>query len=249
MMERVKLVGLALIGALVVVTGTAATEPDGGEGFDERLKAVMAAGVPGRPILEVRPGVWLFVEGMQPMGYAFLDAGVFVRGDARPIDETGGVGLEMSEPFLRDRRLEALEAHDDYLSLAPESPTGQWAAVWFDFDCRFCVSYHQEVTPKLLEAGVEVRYFAFPRSGPETPSAAKLASAWCQPNGEWKGYWQAVINGQAAEQAACAEAPVEPHLGLGRALGLTGTPMTVLSTGERVTGYRDASDLIARLGG
>ena len=50
--------------------------------------------------------------------------------------------------------------------------------VFSDIDCPYCHKLHKEI-PAMNEAGITVRYMAYPRSGVDTPSYFKAVSAWC----------------------------------------------------------------------
>jgi len=50
--------------------------------------------------------------------------------------------------------------------------------IFTDIDCGYCRKLHNEIG-QLTAAGVQVRYFAFPRAGLNSPSYAKYTSVWC----------------------------------------------------------------------
>lgn len=116
--------------------------------------------------------------------------------------------------------------------------------VFTDVDCGFCVKLHRQV-PQMNEMGIEVRYLAFPRSGPIGASADKLARAFCA---EDRGKALTELkNGGGLDRNVCAEHPIQEHLKLVRAFGLRGTPGIFLQDGTKISGYRSAEELAALL--
>jgi thiol:disulfide interchange protein DsbC len=126
---------------------------------------------------------------------------------------------------------------------APDTKTKYTVNVFTDVDCGYCAKFHQEV-PALNEAGVKVRYLAFPRNGVGSPTYKKMVSVWCA-----KDQQQAMTDAKArrrVEQARCNN-PVKSQFELGQRIGITGTPAMVLSNGELVPGYLPADELISLL--
>lgn len=50
--------------------------------------------------------------------------------------------------------------------------------VFTDTTCPYCQKLHAEV-PDLTEQGIEVRYMAFPRQGPQSAGDKQLQAVWC----------------------------------------------------------------------
>lgn len=112
-------------------------------------------------------------------------------------------------------------------------------AVFTDIDCPYCRKFHEEV-PKLNELGVTVDYFGFPRSGPNTPSFSKYVSVWCAE--DQQAAMDDAKQGRSVSRGTC-ENPVGAQYNLGRQVGVTGTPATVLENGQIVPGYRPAEKM------
>ncbi len=148
---------------------------------------------------------------------------------------------------LTDKRLGQLHmslltelTEDDMLVYQPEEPTGRSITVFTDISCGFCQRLHQEIDT-LLENGVAVNYLLFPRAGLGTPAADALESVWCNDNPQEA--MTTAKSGGRVPPASCAN-PMEQHVALAREVGLRGTPLIYLDTGERVPGYRDAQTLV-----
>ncbi len=150
--------------------------------------------------------------------------------------------LQQARNPERKKKIDAMN-EKDMVVFAPEGETKYTVNVFTDVDCGYCAKIHQEV-PKLNEAGVKVRYLAFPRAGVGSPTYKKMVSVWCAEDQQ-----KAMTDVKArrkVKEANCNN-PIEDQYKLGQELGVTGTPALVLSNGELVPGYLPAKRLIARL--
>ena len=139
-------------------------------------------------------------------------------------------------------RMKAINAVDEkeMVVFAPEGEVKHTINVFTDVDCGFCAKFHKEV-PKLTQAGIKVRYLAFPRAGVDSATYKKMVSVWCASDRQ-----QAMTDAKARldiKQVTCKN-PVKAQLGLGQEIGITGTPAMVFSDGELVPGYVKATKLI-----
>jgi thiol:disulfide interchange protein DsbC len=117
--------------------------------------------------------------------------------------------------------------------------------VFTDVDCFYCQKLHREV-PALNEAGIEVRYLAYPREGLGGASYRKIATAWCADNPQQ--VLTQLKNRQAVADNVCPGNPVADQYKLGQQVGVNGTPALVLENGELVPGYMAADALAKRMG-
>ncbi len=111
--------------------------------------------------------------------------------------------------------------------------------IFTDIDCGYCRKMHLEMAD-YLAAGIRVRYLAFPRTGPNTPSADKLIHVWCATDR------QAAMTAAKTDEtvaAATCDNPVTEQFNIGVKLGVTGTPAMVLEDGTLLPGYRPAAEL------
>lgn len=116
--------------------------------------------------------------------------------------------------------------------------------VFTDIDCPYCRKLHDEV-PQLNDYGITVNYYAYPRSGPGTPSFVKYVSVWCAK--DQKSAMSSAKAGKTVATATC-ENPVLEQFQLGQQVGVTGTPAIVLEDGKIVRGYVPAENLAEGLG-
>ncbi|GBU10254.1 thiol:disulfide interchange protein DsbC [Gammaproteobacteria bacterium] len=111
--------------------------------------------------------------------------------------------------------------------------------VYTDIDCGYCRKLHHEMQ-SYLDKNIEVRYLAFPRSGPNTISSRKYDAVWCS-----KDRHTAMTdakNGKDIPAGNC-KTPVEAQFRLGMEMGVNGTPAIILEDGYLIAGYVPAADL------
>ena len=84
------------------------------------------------------------------------------------------------------------------------------------------------------ELGIEIRYMAFPRSGPGTASFQKAVNVWCAEDRQ-----QAMTDSKAGSNVASAtcDDPIQQHYDAAAQLGVSGTPALFMESGELLPGY------------
>jgi len=115
-----------------------------------------------------------------------------------------------------------------------------YVTVFADIDCPYCTKLHKEI-PELNQAGITVRYLAFPRAGLGSPSYDKAVSAWCAKEPA-KAMDEAML-GKALPKMTC-DNPIKEHMMLARRFEVNGTPNIILDNGELLPGYVPAKELI-----
>ena len=122
--------------------------------------------------------------------------------------------------------------------------------VFTDVTCGYCRKLHGQMA-EMNEAGIEVHYLAYPRSGIQrdgvfTHEYTETVKAWCA---EDRNLVMTDLKaGIPVEGEICEENPVSDHYALGREFGVTGTPAIVLPDGTLMPGYRSTADYLALLG-
>lgn len=129
---------------------------------------------------------------------------------------------------------------EDMLVYASQKDTGRTITVFTDTSCGFCRRLHQEIDV-LLDAGISVRYLLFPRAGLGSPAHKDLESVWCADNPQ-AAMTIAKAGGSVSEKT-CSN-PIETHVAMANQVGLRGTPLIYLDTGQQIPGYRAAADLV-----
>ncbi len=112
--------------------------------------------------------------------------------------------------------------------------------VFTDTSCPYCSKLHAEID-QITDAGIKVRYLLYPRAGMGSPAYKELQSVWCAE--DQQDAMTAAKAGQEIEEKVC-ENPIQEHMELARQVGLRGTPLIYLDSGEIVNGYRPADQLV-----
>jgi thiol:disulfide interchange protein DsbC len=237
------LVAICLL--LAWVAGAQAQE----EGPEATIRGKITQARPDFNISSVRPSVANGIYEIQlqdgPVLYATADGDFFILGDLFSVGIGGIVNLAEQQRDLERKELIASVKTEDMIVFAAEGETRGSVTVFTDVDCFYCQKLHREV-PALNEAGIEVRYLAYPREGIGGASYRKIATAWCSDNPQ-----QALTmlkNRQAIPDNVCPDNPVADQYMLGQKAGVRGTPAMVLESGEMVPGYMAADELAARMG-
>lgn len=212
---------------------------------DENIRARMAQLFPEDTVSAINPspieGVYEVMLGAS-LFYMTADARYAMRGDL--------IDLESRENISSTRRAEARKlafaelGEDEAIEFAPAG--GKPKAnlfVYTDIDCGYCRKLHQEV-PELNEAGIAIRYLAFPRSGLQGESFDKISAVWCSP--DRRRALTAAKAGQAVEAENC-DNPVADHFAMGQSMGVGGTPAVYTESGRELGGYIPAKRLIELL--
>ncbi|MNN33753.1 Thiol:disulfide interchange protein DsbC precursor [compost metagenome] len=94
--------------------------------------------------------------------------------------------------------------------------------------------------PELNKRGIEVRYLAFPRQGPNSSGDQQLQAIWCSKDRP------AALNDMFHEKevkAAKCDNPVNKQFELGQMVGVQGTPAIILADGQMLPGYQSAGQI------
>lgn len=130
----------------------------------------------------------------------------------------------------------------DKKSMIIFSPKNKKATVtvFTDIDCSFCRRMQKDMG-KLNDLGIEIRYIAFPRTGPKSESYKKAVNVWCS---EDKNKSMSLAKqGGAVAEASCSN-PVNDHFRLGIKMGITGTPTLIFEDGTMLASYLPPEKLL-----
>jgi thiol:disulfide interchange protein DsbC len=177
--------------------------------------------------------------------YATEQGDHFVVGDLYAIRKDGLVNL--AEEKREQDRVALIDGIDlaQMIVFTPEGETRDYITVFTDVTCFYCQKLHKEVAD-LNAMGIEVRYLAYPRGGPDSEGARKLSTAWCADDPQ-KSLTQ-LKAGVALPMTDCESSPVAAQFQLGAAMGVRGTPAIVTSSGKMIPGYKPAAELAVVLG-
>jgi len=173
--------------------------------------------------------------------YVTKDAKYMITGDLFSLDAKQNLSEVMRETFRREQLHDVSEA--GAIVYEPIGKTKYTITVFTDPDCPYCRRFHSEIS-HATDAGIRVKYLAFPRSGPDTDSWRKAESIWCSK--DVKEALTAAMLGNAVQAHQC-QSPIMRHFELGTLVGVRGTPMIVSDSGALIGGYMPTSELVKKL--
>lgn len=204
--------------------------------------------VPGLKVNSVTesavPGLYEVRTNNRSMIYATEDGEYIIAGEMLQLTDEGVVNI--TEKGRSGERAKLLSEYDEgqLITYPADGEEKAVVGVFTDIDCPYCRKLHDEMA-RLNELGITVNYYAYPRSGPGTPSFRKYESVWCADD------QQAAMNqakaGETVPQASC-DNPVAEQFQLGGQVGVSGTPAIVLEDGKMINGYVPADKLAEGLG-
>ncbi|MGB0210920.1 DsbC family protein [Algiphilus sp.] len=225
--------------------GTGATAGGTGEATDAELSALrdkLAKRVPNLDGSEIRAtpldGIYEISRGMA-VGYVTADGRYLLEGDLIDL----ATGRQITEERRREARKVVLEEAAERSITFGGDEADHLVTVFTDIDCGYCRKLHSELDD-YTDRGIGIRYLLYPRSGKDSDAYRKAVATWC--SDDRKEALTRAKQGQDPGTKSC-DNPVDQHLLAGRKLGLRGTPMMVLPSGELIQGYVPAERLISRL--
>jgi len=194
----------------------------------------------------VIPGIYEAVYGAQVI-YVSQDGRFMIEGDVYDIDRR----VNLTEGKRQDGRMRSIQNLDtESLIVFKPKETKHVITAFTDIDCGYCRKLHAEISD-YNDLGIEIRYAAFPRSGPKTPSYYKAVSVWCAKDRnkamnfakggaklEQLQQVAQVENGKACEES------VGKQFAAAREVGVTGTPTLFMENGQIIPGYVPADRLM-----
>lgn len=239
-MHKTKLLALAACAALLLSTSLSASEQHIDQ-VRERLLQIQ----PDLPIEAVVPSAMPELYQVQLRGgrilYVSASAEFIFQGQLLQVQD--GVPVNLTEQAERTALVAQMQAlNTEEMVIFPAQSPQATITVFTDTDCGYCQKLHSEVA-QLNNAGVDVRYLAFPRGGLAGPAYDSLVSVWCADD-RLAAMTQAK-QGKKLAKTACKN-PVEKHYALGQSIGVRGTPTIVLANGEIIPGYQPAKQLAAQ---
>lgn len=210
----------------------------------------IAAKIPGARAIDLRttpvPGIYEYRRGSE-LAYVTADGKFAFAGDLYQLSDN----TNLSDVRRRELRKALLVnvSESGMVVFAPRDPKDvkYTVTVFTDMDCSYCRALHKQID-EYNRLGIRVRYVAFPRSGPNTPSWTRAEQVWCAAdrNAMLTRAKQSEMYSKL-DAKTCSPNPVAEHYALGKAMGLTGTPGILTETGELLPGYLPPKDLLAEL--
>ena len=198
----------------------------------------------GKPVATPVDGIYQTQFGSK-FAYLTGDGRYVMIGDM--IDLQSQTNLtEISRRGIAQKALASMPASE--LTVFPATAeTKAVLNVFTDTSCAYCQKLHGEV-PELQKAGIEVRYFPFPRGGKRGPGYQDLKQVWCSDDrANAMDIAKDVSSGDLSD-GSCAEASlVDKGYDLGNEVGVTGTPALFTAEGRKFDGYVPYKKLIPML--
>ncbi len=244
---RTQRIRTATIAVLTACTLTSAAWAD--DLSDPAFRAEVAERFPGVSVEAITPapvdGLYQISQG-GTVGYITADGRYLLDGDL--IDLEKNVNLtSLEHQRYRAERLAEVDEQDMIIFHATDRPDdpAQAVTIFTDVDCPYCRRLHARID-EIQDAGIEVRYLAFPLAGPGSESFVKAQKAWCASDRQ-----QALTRakrGETLDSTADCNSPVMAEYELARQeLRLRGTPSIIAANGEILSPGLPIPKLIERL--
>lgn len=234
-MNRTMTIMLAAL--LALVTGLVQAEE-----VTERLAARMTKLFPKEKVTDITPapvpGLYEVMVGAS-LFYVSADGRYVVHGDLIDLDAHVNVS-DQRRAQARKQVFEAMDTKGFIEFPAKTKATRKTLYVFTDVDCAYCRKLHSEVG-QLNDAGIAIRYLAFPRTGIKGPSFDKAVAVWCSANRQ-EALTRSKL-GMPVDAPKC-DNPVAKEFELGNSMGVTGTPSVYTEQGKHIGGYVPADELI-----
>lgn len=228
---------MTAIVALSLIFSTAARAE--GE-IESRLTERVTAALPGLHVTSVQKAP---VKGIYEVTldgdllYVTEDGRFALKGDLFDLNERRNLSEERRGQ-MRLSTLRSLEP-ETMIEFAP-ADSKHLLYVFTDVDCGYCRKFHKEVGI-LNDAGIAVRYLAFPRAGVGSETYDKMVAVWCAKDRQMA--LTNAKNGERVQQASC-DNPIEKQYQLGQRLGVKGTPTIITDDGRELGGYVPSAELV-----
>jgi len=184
------------------------------------------------------PGLYtVSLEGGRVL-YASEDGRFFIQGRLYKAKQGGTVNL--TDQQEREGIAKAISEIDrSEMIVFPAKSEAAVITVFTDTSCPFCHKLHEEIED-LNDAGITVRYLAYPRQGLDSGAYRTMVSVWC--SSDRQEAFSEAIDGEEIDKASCQN-PVKKHYLLGQQIGFEGTPAIVFDNGAILSGYRPAETI------
>ncbi|MDR0806335.1 MAG: bifunctional protein-disulfide isomerase/oxidoreductase DsbC [Enterobacteriaceae bacterium] len=158
-------------------------------------------------------------------------------------DISGAVPVNMTNEQLAPILSKRMDSMTDDMIIY-KAPQEKYAVTIFtDITCGYCTKLHKEIDG-YNELGITVRYLAYPRQGPDSEVAKRMASIWCAP--DRMSAFDNAIAGNAVKPANC-NINLKRQYSLGSMFGIQGTPAIVIDGSTVISGYSSPSELLKTL--
>lgn len=184
---------------------------------------------------------WFTIQQGSIIAYVSDDGRYLLQGDLIDLDSQVNLSEQSRNTARRD--LLATLGDDDTILFSP-TDVKHSVTVFTDVDCAYCRKLHSQIDD-YLDQGIQVRYLLYPRNGPASKAWSTSEEVWCATD-RGEALTAAKLD-REFETSQCDASAITNHYGLGRDIGLNGTPTIVLEDGTLIGGYMPAAQLSMRL--
>lgn len=181
------------------------------------------------------------VKSNQGIFYVSADGTRLIAGNM--FDVTQDQPTNLTEQSMASLRKSELAKVENEMVVYSSSKQKYEVTVFTDTTCGYCQRLHENLG-QYLDAGITVRYMAFPRGGMNSKGGQQLQSAWCAEDP--KKALTKLKNDESVASSSC-DNPVAKHYAMGQAFGVTGTPAFVLPDGRMLPGLRTPDALLEQM--
>ncbi|MFZ5560985.1 MAG: DsbC family protein [Pseudomonadota bacterium] len=212
---------------------------------EEAIRAKLKVAIPDAEVVSitVAPVAGLYHVNLRNYGPVLMtgDGRYLIQGEMLEIQEGRIVNVEDQYLAAERKRVLATVKPADMVVFPAAGKMKAYVYVFTDVDCGYCRKLHAEIA-EINKQGIEVRYLAFPRSGPDSPIAAKLSAVWCAKDRQ-AAMTQAKRGVSLPAASPLCKSPVKAQYQLGTELGVRGTPAIFDKDGMQLGGYVPAAEL------
>lgn len=179
----------------------------------------------------------------QGIFYSSETGDFFLQGKMYSLDKQGNFKDLVAQKYAKQ-----LEQYADDMIVYKAENEKHVVTVFTDITCGYCVKLHKEMQD-YNDAGITVRYMAYPRQGPRGDVALNMAKVWCADDRK-QALDDVKLNRNFdfdSKNLPQCQQMIEEQYEFGSLLGITGTPAIFLSNGQLVGGYVPADKLLAIL--
>jgi thiol:disulfide interchange protein DsbC len=184
---------------------------------------------------------WFEIQKGSVVAYISSDGRYLLQGDMIDLDHN----VNLSEAARTDARRQIMSTvKDEDVILFSPTDKQYTISVFTDVECTYCRRLHSQID-EYLAHGIEVRYLMYPRNGPTSQAWATAEEVWC--SSDRNSALTAAKGDRKFASTNCDASMVQNHYGIGREIGLSGTPAIVFDDGTLISGYVPPDQLKAQL--
>jgi thiol:disulfide interchange protein DsbC len=171
--------------------------------------------------------------------FTSTDGQYFIEGNIYDLTNKVLINDAQMRPYIQQKMLDSKDGTIEYKAKDEKFVIN----VFTDPTCGYCRKLHHEMQD-YNDAGITVRYLAFPRGGVDSETYLQMQHIWCSKDN--RSAMDDAKDGDNIKPAMCTN-PVKAQYELGQSFGINGTPAIILPSGRLIPGYQPAKALLAQL--